>query len=81
MEAVFVKVQQVLGLVPDWFVGLVLIAGPMVAALLVHSIGVRVARRMLGRRLVCLAILIRTVGPTRLALCLAAIAFVLPRAP
>lgn len=68
--------------VPDWVVGLGLITAAIAVALIVHSIAQRVVRHMVGpRNSVAPMLLDRTSGPTRLALCLAAVALVLPLAP
>ncbi|MBR0871943.1 mechanosensitive ion channel family protein [Bradyrhizobium tropiciagri] len=68
--------------VPDWVVGLGLITGALLIALLIHSVARRLVRRVLvPRSPVATMLLDRTAGPTRLALCLAAVALVLPLAP
>jgi small-conductance mechanosensitive channel len=82
MDAIFAKLDQIFGWIPQWFIGLAIVACTILAALFVHSIAIRVTRRMLGhRRPVAILFLDRTAGPTRLALGLAAVAFVLPLAP
>ncbi|KRQ13094.1 mechanosensitive ion channel protein MscS [Bradyrhizobium pachyrhizi] len=68
--------------VPDWVVGLVLITAAIAVALVVHSIAQRIVHRMVGpKNSVAPMLLDRTAGPSRLALCLAALALVLPLAP
>lgn len=82
MDAILARLDQLSGWVPHWVVGLALVAGAIVLALFVHSIALRVIRRVLGKeRSVARIILDRTAGPTRLALVLAAVGFVLPLAP
>ncbi|WP_024511320.1 mechanosensitive ion channel domain-containing protein [Bradyrhizobium sp. ARR65] len=78
--------QQTLGYVPpwfpQWFVGLALVVLAIVCALFMHRIALTLAKRAIGaRRSVAVLILEATAGPTRLALCLAAVAFVMPLAP
>jgi small-conductance mechanosensitive channel len=80
------KVQKVLqetfGFVPEWLIGLALVCLAILAALFVHGIAVALAKRAIGaRQTIAIAILEATTGPTRLALCLVAVAFVLPLAP
>ncbi|OKO81378.1 mechanosensitive ion channel family protein [Bradyrhizobium sp. NAS96.2] len=68
--------------VPDWVVGLGLITGAIAVALIVHSIAQRLVHRMVrSQNSVAPQLLERTSGPSRLALCLAAVALVLPLAP
>jgi len=82
MDAIFAEFDQLFGWVPLWFVGLAIVAAAIVAALFVHSIAIRLTRRMLRTKFpVAMLFLDKTSGPTQLALCLAAVAFVLPLAP
>jgi small-conductance mechanosensitive channel len=82
MDAISDKFDQLFGWVPLWFIGLAIVAGAIIAALFVHNIAIRVTRRMLGTRFpIGMLFLDKTAGPSRLALCLAAVAFVLPLAP
>src|SRR4051794_17239903 len=75
-------VQELSGLVPDWTIGPALILGAIFVALLVHKVARVLVKRAIGRRnSILLPILQRTAGPARLALCLAAVALVLPLAP
>jgi len=75
-------VQQLAGLVPDWMVGPGLIISAIVGALLVYKLARALVRRAIGpRSSILLPILQRTAGPARLALCLIAVALVLPLAP
>jgi small-conductance mechanosensitive channel len=79
MQALLV---QIFGLVPDWLVGLGLIALAIACALLVHRLVRAVVQRALGsQNSLALPILQRTAGPVRLAICLVAVALVLPLAP
>ena len=74
--------QEALGFMPAWLFGLVLVILAVVVALVVHGLGVALARRTIGpRRSVAMQILDATSGPIRLALCLAAVAAVMPLAP
>jgi small-conductance mechanosensitive channel len=82
MDAISAKFDQLFGWVPLWFIGLAIVAGAIIAALFVHNIAIRVTRHMLGTRFpIGMLFLDKTAGPSRLALCLAAVAFVLPLAP
>jgi small-conductance mechanosensitive channel len=70
------------GIVPDWLIGLGLIVLAILCALIVHGVGSALTRRIIAsRRSLAVLILEATSGPTRLALCLAAVAFVVPWAP
>jgi len=82
MDAISAKLDQIFGWVPQWFVGLSLVAGAIISALLVHHTALWAARRALAHKTpVAIPLLDRVAGPARLALCLAAVAFVLPLAP
>jgi small-conductance mechanosensitive channel len=71
-----------LGWIPTWFVGLSLIAGAVMIALSLYRLAVWLLKRAFGTRLPLMGVFIdRTAGPARLAVCLAAIALVLPLAP
>ncbi|CCE04022.1 mechanosensitive ion channel family protein [Bradyrhizobium sp. STM 3809] len=75
-------VQQLSALVPDWMVGPALIIGAILGALLVYKLLRALVKRAIGpRQSILLPILQRTAGPARLALCLIAVALVLPLAP
>lgn len=68
--------------IPEWVVGLALVVGSVLAALLLHRLLMAFAHRAIGgRRSLWLAILERTREPSRVALCVAAAAVVLPLAP
>jgi small-conductance mechanosensitive channel len=67
---------------PDWIVGLGLVCFALLFALAVHRVAAALLKRAIGpRRSLAVSILEATSGPTRLALCLAAVAFVMPAAP
>lgn len=82
LQAILADVDEMLGWVPLWFVGLSLIAVAILLALLLYRVAVWLLNRAFGTRLPLLAVFVeRTAGPARLALCLAAVALVLPLAP
>lgn len=82
LQAVMADLDEMLGWVPSWFVGLSLIVIAILLALFLYRVAVWLLNRAFGTRLPLLAVFIeRTAGPTRLALCLAAVALVLPLAP
>jgi small-conductance mechanosensitive channel len=82
MGRVQALLQRTFGFVPEWVIGLGLVCLAIVCALFVHRIAVALAKRAIGlRRSIAIPILDATTGPTRLAVCLAAVAFVLPLAP
>jgi hypothetical protein len=62
--------------------GLGLVVGAIMVALLVHGIAAKIIRRALGERWPAVTLLLqRVAGPAQLALCLVAVALVLPLAP
>jgi hypothetical protein len=74
--------HETFGFVPDWIVGLGLLCVAIVLALLTHWLIALLVKRAIGpRRSTLVLILQATSGPTRLALCLAAVAFIMPAAP
>jgi small-conductance mechanosensitive channel len=74
--------QRIFGFMPDWIVGLGLIALAILCALLVYRMARAVVRRAIGsQNSLALPILQRTAGPVQLATCLIAVALVLPLAP
>jgi small-conductance mechanosensitive channel len=82
MEKVHRALQETFGFVPEWLIGLALVCLAILAALFVHRLAVALAKRAIGPgQTIAIAILEATTGPTRLALCLVAAAFVLPLAP
>src|SRR5882757_8313355 len=81
-NAVMTDIDRMFGWIPSWFVGLSLVAGAMLLALTLYRVGVWLLNRAFGTRLSLLGVFIeRTSGPAQLALCLAAVALVLPLAP
>ncbi|QPF86577.1 mechanosensitive ion channel family protein [Bradyrhizobium genosp. L] len=82
MQDIIAELEHTFRWVPDWVVGLGLITGAIVVALVIHSIAQRLGRRMFSpSNAVAPLLLDRISGPSRLALCLAAVALVLPLAP
>jgi small-conductance mechanosensitive channel len=76
------KFQDLFSFMPDWVFGLGLIALAILCALLVYNLIRALLRRAIGSRSsLALPILQRTAGPAQLAVCLAAVALVLPLAP
>jgi small-conductance mechanosensitive channel len=74
--------HETFGFVPDWIVGLGLLSLAIGLALLIHRLVAALVKRAIGpRRSTLVLILQATSGPTRLALCLAAVAFITPAAP
>jgi small-conductance mechanosensitive channel len=82
LETFVADIDRMLGWIPTWFVGLALIAGAVMIALSLYRLAVWLLKRAFGTRLPLIGVFIdRTAGPARLAVCLAAIALVLPLAP
>ncbi len=82
MEDILSKLEHMFGWVPEWMVGLGLVASAITAALVVHAIAARIIKHALGpKRPAAGLFLQRIAGPARLALCLVAVALVLPLAP
>lgn len=82
LQALIADIDKMFGWIPTWFIGLSLIAGAILLALLVYRIAKWLLNRAFGTRIPLLNVFIeRTAGPARLALCLAAVALVLPLAP
>src|SRR6201990_129847 len=74
--------QRIFGFMPDWLAGLGLIALAIPCALLVYRWARAVVRHAIGsQNSLALPILQRTAGPVQLAICLIAVALVLPFAP
>ncbi|MBR0847479.1 mechanosensitive ion channel family protein [Bradyrhizobium diazoefficiens] len=81
-RALMADINGMLGWIPSWVVGLALVAGAMLIALSLYRLAVWLFNRVFGTRLPLLRMFIeRTAGPAQLALCLAAVALVLPLAP
>ena len=75
-------IDRMLGWIPSWFIGLNLVAGAILLALLVYRLAIWLLGRTFGTRFPHLSVFVdRTAGPAQLALCLAAVALVLPLAP
>ncbi|MEH2625366.1 small-conductance mechanosensitive channel [Bradyrhizobium sp. AZCC 1719] len=82
MEDLLSKVEQAFDWAPQWLVGLGLVVGAIAVALLVYGIAARIIKRALRMRWPAVTLLLQRVsGPARLALCLVAVALVLPLAP
>src|SRR6266540_876755 len=82
MDYILSWFEQIFGWVPQWMVGLGLVVGAIVVALFVHGIAAKIIKRALGERWPAVTLLLqRVAGPARLALCLVAVALVLPLAP
>ncbi|MBH5367051.1 mechanosensitive ion channel family protein [Bradyrhizobium glycinis] len=81
-QALMADIDGMFGWIPSWFIGLSLIAGAILLALLAYRIATWLLNRAFGTRLPLLSVFIaRTAGPAKMALCLAAVAMVLPLAP
>ncbi|MDA9421855.1 MULTISPECIES: mechanosensitive ion channel family protein [Bradyrhizobium] len=81
-QALMADIDGMLGWIPSWFIGLGLVAGAILVALFVYRVAARLLNRAFGTRLPLLSVFIeRTAGPAQMALCLAAVALVLPFAP
>ncbi|MEY9121864.1 mechanosensitive ion channel family protein [Bradyrhizobium yuanmingense] len=81
-QALTADIEGMFGWIPSWFVGLTLVAGAILLALLVYRVATWLLNRAFGTRLPLLSVFIeRTAGPAQMALCLAAVAMVLPLAP
>ncbi|MGL3110162.1 mechanosensitive ion channel family protein [Bradyrhizobium sp. BR 1432] len=81
-QALMADIDGMFGWIPSWFVGLGLVAGAILLALSLYRFAAWLLKRAFGTRLPLLSVFIdRTAGPAQLALCLAAVALVLPLAP
>jgi small-conductance mechanosensitive channel len=82
MDAFIAQLEQMFQWVPYWVIGLGLVGMALGIALAVHYFATSIIKRMIGtERPVAMLLVQRISGPTRLALCLAAVAIVLPFAP
>jgi small-conductance mechanosensitive channel len=82
MNKMQAMLERTFGFVPDWMVGLTLVSLAIICALAAHRLLAALLKRAIGpRHSIAVLILEVTSGPTRLALCLAAVAFVTPAAP
>ncbi|MDA9430744.1 mechanosensitive ion channel family protein [Bradyrhizobium sp. CCBAU 51627] len=81
-QVVMADVDKMFGWIPSWFIGLGLVVGAIMVALSFYRFAVWLLNRAFGTRRPLLSVFIeRTSGPAQLALCLAAVALVLPLAP
>lgn len=81
-QALMADIDRMFGWIPSWFIGLALVAGAILLALSFYRLAVWLLNRTFGTRLPLMSVFIeRTSGPAQLALCLAAVALVLPLAP
>lgn len=81
-QALMADIDKMFGWIPSWIIGLGLVAGAILLALSVYRVAVWLLCRAFGTRLPVIAVFIeRTSGPAQLAMCLAAVALVLPLAP
>ncbi len=82
MERAQALLQNASTYLPNWVIGLALVCLAMLCALSIHAVTLRFAKRAIGpERSIPIRILEATSGPTRLAICLAAVALVVPLAP
>ena len=82
MKQTLHSIERALDWVPEWMIGLELIAFVIVGALALHRMLVLLLRRVANSRpSAWLSIVQRTRDPSRVAFCLAAVAAVLPLAP
>jgi small-conductance mechanosensitive channel len=76
------RLVRIFDFMPDWLVGLGLIALAIVCALVVDRLAHAMVWRAIGsKNSLAVPLLQRTAGPVRLALCLVAVALVVPLAP
>ncbi|WP_441235353.1 mechanosensitive ion channel family protein [Bradyrhizobium sp. 930_D9_N1_4] len=81
-QALMADIEKMFGWIPSWIIGLGLVAGAILLALSLYRLAVWLFNRTVGTRLPLLSVFVeRTSGPAQLALCLAAVALVLPLAP
>ncbi|WP_430644723.1 mechanosensitive ion channel family protein [Bradyrhizobium vignae] len=81
-QGLMADIDGMFGWIPSWFIGLSLVAGAIIVALFAHRVAAWLLNRTFGTRLPLLRVFIqRTAGPAQMALCLAAVALVLPLAP
>jgi small-conductance mechanosensitive channel len=82
MDAILSRFEQMFGWVPQWMVGLGLVFGAIAVALIVQNMAARVIKRAIGSNMPGVRVFLERIeGPVQLALCLAAVALVLPLAP
>ena len=81
-QARMADIDRMLGWIPSWFIGLSLVTGAMLLALLAYRVAIWLLGRTFGTRFPIVSVLVdRTAGPAQLALCLVAVALALPLAP
>ena len=81
-QSLVADIDTMFGWIPSWFVGLSLVVGAVLLALVAYRVARWLLKRAFGTRLPILSVFIdRTAGPAQMALCLAAVALVLPLAP
>ncbi|OAF10408.1 mechanosensitive ion channel family protein [Bradyrhizobium neotropicale] len=81
-QVLMADIEKMLGWVPSWIIGLGLIVGATLLALSAYRVAVWLLNRTFGVRFPLMHVFVeRTAGPARMALCLAAVALVLPLAP
>jgi small-conductance mechanosensitive channel len=76
-----IQIREALDFAPDWAVALVILGLAATLALGVHSLLMRLLRRLFGRQTYTRSVLSAIQGPTRLALIVLAIGIALPTAP
>jgi len=82
LQALMADIDGMFSWIPSWFVGLGLVVGAILLALFAYRVAVWLLNRAFGTRLPLLSVFIdRTAGPAQLAVCLGAVALVLPLAP
>jgi small-conductance mechanosensitive channel len=82
LQAITADIEMMFGWIPSWFIGLGLIVGAILFALLVYGIAAWLLRRTFGTHIPVISVFLdRTAGPIRLSLCLATVAMVMPLAP
>jgi small-conductance mechanosensitive channel len=80
MERIHTALQEIF--LPDWLIGLGLVCFAILCALSLHRLLASMAKRAIGpRRSIAVQVLETTSGPSKLAVCLVAVAVVLPLAP
>ena len=82
MDAILSRFEQMLGWVPQWMLGLALVFAAIAVALFAQNMAARVIKRAIGSNMPGVRLFLERIeGPVQLALCLAAVALVLPLAP
>jgi small-conductance mechanosensitive channel len=82
LQSIVTRLDELFRWVPSWFIGLAILVGAVLLALFLYRVAARLLRRALSARFPLVnPFLDRTAGPTQLALCLLAVALVLPWAP